>query len=507
MSNEPSNEKKYGNDNIIVDSKSDEFVFMDFWDIFLRRWPVVLIFLVAFIILGIYRVGRQPVKYESSCKVVMKQQSRGSSYDLSMLANLQALTSGKSLSANIEAIKDYGTLKQAFDSLTQEEKEKGFNSLTCPPNLASVENATDADYVIIKVKCLDPEVAAKTANLIANVYFARDIELQRKFTKQAISHVEDEMDNISKDLISVRKELASYKKATGIYLPEDGRDIAMLLERRSGVDSELEKAKIELESAKASLGALEAAAKSEPEKEVTSANQTNPTAAAILTRIDNLTSQKNELLQKFQPDSPEVTAIDEQIKFEEKKLAEARNNYVESSRTYADNPVKSSLKTEKNKLSATIAELTQKVANLAALDAKKDTEAAALPDKMDKFLELSERYKILQNTMAQLTQNYYTLSINAETNLNSGYILSEAIPNRHPVEPSVKKNVAIFFLLGLIFGLMAAYVVDNLDNAIHDDETVNKITTLPCLGRIPLVDLAPGERCQLGMSKKDQLLE
>ncbi|MBP5274062.1 MAG: hypothetical protein ILO36_03890, partial [Abditibacteriota bacterium] len=166
MSNEPSTDKKY-EDNILVNSKADEFVFTDFWDIFLRRWPVVVIFLVAFVVLGIYRVGRQPVKYESVCKVVMKAQSRGSTYDLSMLSNLQALTGGKSISANIEAIKDYGNFKAAFEKLSDKEKQKGFNSLTCPPNLASVENATDADYVIIKVKCLDPEIAAKTANNIA----------------------------------------------------------------------------------------------------------------------------------------------------------------------------------------------------------------------------------------------------------------------------------------------------------------------------------------------------
>ncbi|MBP5273757.1 MAG: polysaccharide biosynthesis tyrosine autokinase, partial [Abditibacteriota bacterium] len=315
------------------------------------------------------------------------------------------------------------------------------------------------------------------------------------------------MQNISKDLNDVRKELAEYKKLTGIYLPEDGTDVSAMLQRRATVDSDLEKAKIELESAKASLAALEAVSKAEPDKEVTSANQTNPSVAAIMTRIDNLTSEKAELLQKYTPDSPEVTAISNQIEFETKKLAEARDNYVESSRTYADNPAKTSLKSEKNKLVASIAELKERIANLAALDSKKDAEAAMLPDSLNKFMELSERYKILQDTMQQLTQSYYTLSINAETSLSSGYIVSEAIPNRHPVEPSVKKNVAIFFLLGLIFGLMAAYIVDNLDNAIHDDETVNKITTLPCLGRIPLVELAPGERAQLGMSKKDQLLE
>ncbi len=504
---EPSNEKKYTNDNIIVDSKADEFVFTDFWEIFLRRWPIVVIFLIAFVVLGIYRISRQPVKYESACKVVMKTQSRAGSYDLSMISNLAALTGGKSISANIEAIKDYGTLKAAFDQLTDAEKQKGFNSLTCPPNLASVENATDADYVIIKVKCLDPEIAAKTANNIADAYFDRDIELQRKFTRQAINHVEEEMANISKDLTGVRKELAAYKKETGIYLPEEGTDIVAALERRATVDSELEKAKIELESAKASLKALEEASSTEPDKEVTSVNQTNPSVAAIMTRIDNLTSQKNELLQKFQPDSPEVTAVSNQIEFETRKLAEAKDKYVESSRTYADSPVKTGLKTEKNKLKVTISELTARVANLAALDSKKNREASALPDTMDKFLELQEQYKILQATMAQLTQQYYTLSINAETSLNSGYILSKAIPNMRPVEPSVKKNVAIFFLLGLIFGLMGAYVWDNLDNAIHDDDTVNKITTLPCLGRIPLVELAPGERAQLGMSKKDQLLE
>lgn len=504
--------KKYPNNdepNVLLNLEEEEDISLSMYlDIILRNWILILSIIILFIAFGAYKTTQVTPRYQSTCKITIKSNTnRGTTSDFMMLSNLQALTSGKSLVANMETIKSYDTAKAAFNKLSKSEKEKGFQSQECPRDIVTADNTKDTDIINITVKSYDPKISAKMANIVANVYFEKDLANQKVFTRQASVHIKGEINNVNKELKNVRKKISDFKSETGIFIPENAAALTSAVTRSDAITTELEDTKIELGLAETRLAAINGSMGEYPDTLKNQSSLVNPIIGNIISRIDELTSEKNQLLQKFTADAPEIKKIDEQIKFEQEKLKKNQDNYIETQQSYRDNPIKDGLKQEKAQLKIKIAELHEKTEKLSQLLSNKDAMLKLLPEQQDKFMELSELYTILQSTLAQLTQQYYTLMINEETDIKSGVILSVATPSNVPFEPNMLKNIFIYLIIGAVVGFITAFIIDRLDNGIHDEQAIQRITSIPSIGRIPLVEVADGEKVQIGMDHNNQLLE
>jgi capsular polysaccharide biosynthesis protein len=66
---------------------------------------------------------------------------------------------------------------------------------------------------------------------------------------------------------------------------------------------------------------------------------------------------------------------------------------------------------------------------------------------------------------------------------------AELAASLSPVKPSLKMNVAIAFVVGLMVSIGIAFLLDYLDNTVKTEEDIEKQLGLPVLGAI--VDMAP----------------
>ena len=71
------------------------------------------------------------------------------------------------------------------------------------------------------------------------------------------------------------------------------------------------------------------------------------------------------------------------------------------------------------------------------------------------------------------------------TQLGGVEVLAAAEEPSSPVSPKTVMNVVIGGLIGLLGGVVLAFVIDRLDDSVRSKETVEQITGLPTLGVIP----------------------
>jgi capsular polysaccharide biosynthesis protein len=64
-------------------------------------------------------------------------------------------------------------------------------------------------------------------------------------------------------------------------------------------------------------------------------------------------------------------------------------------------------------------------------------------------------------------------------------IIDKALAPDEPIKPRKMLNLTIGGILGIMFGVMLVFFLENMDNTIKNTEDVERILNLPILGVIP----------------------
>ena len=67
-------------------------------------------------------------------------------------------------------------------------------------------------------------------------------------------------------------------------------------------------------------------------------------------------------------------------------------------------------------------------------------------------------------------------------------LLDEALESTSPANPNPKLNMAIAFFIGLMVSMGIAFLLEYLDNTVKSQEDIEKLTGIPVIGIIPLID-------------------
>lgn len=73
-------------------------------------------------------------------------------------------------------------------------------------------------------------------------------------------------------------------------------------------------------------------------------------------------------------------------------------------------------------------------------------------------------------------------------NVENIQVIDKAIPSHGSIKPNRKLNMAISLVLGLMAGVLAAFVLEFFDTSIKTPEDVEKYLGLPVLGILPYVE-------------------
>jgi polysaccharide biosynthesis transport protein len=99
---------------------------------------------------------------------------------------------------------------------------------------------------------------------------------------------------------------------------------------------------------------------------------------------------------------------------------------------------------------------------------------------------LEEEQAALMGQMGHLSAQLANIRGSQAALAGGGQILAPAITPTSPVSPRPARNAALALLVGTILGVGAAFVRDQLDDVIWEDEDVTTATGRPVLGHVPL---------------------
>jgi succinoglycan biosynthesis transport protein ExoP len=101
-------------------------------------------------------------------------------------------------------------------------------------------------------------------------------------------------------------------------------------------------------------------------------------------------------------------------------------------------------------------------------------------------LDASEQsISLKERTYATLLDQYESARTNEALIANSVSIVEPAYLPESPSKPNKTLNIVLGMLVGLISGIVLAFVVDNLDTRMHSVEQIESVTKLPTVGTIP----------------------
>ena len=478
----------------------------EFINIFYRRRWVILLGAIAIFALGMFYTLRQRQVYEStgSILVLTSASKQTAKSDDPIVADLQALTEGKSLDTQVEILSSNDFLQKAFTKLSVDDRLQGFGSETYDGDWVKIANKKGTDIVMIKASAYTPNAAKALVDSLATTCVQEELEQNRAAVQSAKEFVGKTLQHANADFKVANQQQSDFVKQHGVVSPDT--QITATAGTIASLESQLTNAKLDEAATEKSLGMMRQQYQGMPEELVTARDVSeNPRASARIQRIDALYSQRAQSLQEFTATSPEIVKLDNLIKYEEEELRKITQTIV-SSMTKSRNGKRDDVMTAyANKLADQAASNARAQATIKVLDGFKK-QLLKLPDEQRRYAEVTAALDLQKQTVQTLTEELQALQISEQSIIPGVRILSRAQPATEPIFPNLKTSAVFFLLLGIILGFGFGIVAERLDDRIHDQETAERITGLVTLGVVHAIaedepKIIPTD------DKKSQLLE
>lgn len=433
----------------------------DYWRIIRKR---KLYILFATVMLGLTSFAtafysKPTPKYRAETKVQYERaQSAEEAYTF-------ALSGSDDLATQQEVIRSYEVAERIavkMDMLdpvkaTEEQRFNAINSLR-GQIVTSVEGMTN--IIAISITDGDKFRARELANTVAEVYQSYNHEMRNAKMVNARKFITSQRQRVSKKLQEAQNELKQFQEETHII---------SISAATSQVLNDLRRAKERQESLNIiynSLNKLLAAGDQVQESDLTSFPPEEGGSRFIerLNKLQNLNQQRNQLLIKYTPLHPDVVNLDNIKRITIREMQDA-------------------LQAQRDVLAKRVALQKIEVDNL-------DERFKQLPALGIQLEELYRNVDMQAKLLKQIEEQYQQSQIDESGEVSEVNILQPALLPRVPINPSTPRTIAgVGALLGLIIGVVAAFIAETLDTSIGTIEDVEEYLEVPVVGIIPQMDI------------------
>lgn len=392
-----------------------------------------------------------------------------------------------------------GTESAGKIQLTTEEKNRA--EIYAAELLAglSVEQKERTNLVDVTVKTINPQLASKVADKVAEVFIQQDAERETTGAKQQYNDLSKSIEDLKATIVRQENDYIAEMRSSDLPLQEKGGELragnleALLTQWR---DAENETGKIQA----LYTAALNASGKGDilsvvgDNKAIQDARSQNLKRTADLEkRIEEIDKKINEakekretLLVKYTPEYKDVVAVEAQIK------------ELDSQKIRVNQEVSEKIKTEGEKLEKgaereVLASLRSQLGAAQQREARQRTayEQAAVKANVEGQAETKLtglRREIESNR--SLLDTYIQRQKEQELAIASGRpdnikIAANSVANMTPVGPQRTRNILVAFLVSFAAGIGLAFLLDYLDDSVKSSDDIGRFLGLPTLALIP----------------------
>jgi succinoglycan biosynthesis transport protein ExoP len=399
------------------------------------------------------------------------------------------------------ALQHRGPFPDAFDHLPPNAGMEAFPAGQLQGMIGSVRGAlkvtavTGTDIVAISYRDPRPQVARDVPNKIVEVYLKRNLDDHMEGTGRVTRWLATEMEGLKQQATAAQARLGQYQKEHNLI--EIGGGSGGPGASSGGQTDNLEVDRLHISNQNVAAAQadrivrearLRLAESNDPDLVATVAPSS--TLMTLRAELLSLTSQYTQLTTRFGANYPRVRELHNQIQNVQDQINTEMRNVQQRIREEYDT-------------STHTLDLMQGQLDKQMQQAYKLNESAA-------------QYALLRQDAESSRQLYDQLQLKLkESNLAAGLntasvtMIDQALLPLGPVSPDVHTNVLIAGALGLLVGVLAAFILDSLDDTLRTTDDVEAFSGLLSIGAIPHFQAAtrgsrgedngedPGERRRL----------
>tara|TARA_Y100001970_G_scaffold293438_1_gene440215 strand:- start:21677 stop:23812 length:2136 start_codon:yes stop_codon:yes gene_type:complete len=351
----------------------------------------------------------------------------------------------------------------------------------------NVSNERDTDMINISVTSPDPDEAALLVNTLIEVYKRADLEWATGELYHLKTFLTEQIGKKEIDLYESESSLENFQREERIFSVDDKSK--MLLEN-------LIKAESELYNTIAEFNILS-------ERKTYIENKLTDDENKLVNRVSNtiqnrLIALQNEIAIK---ESELVTSIAQQGENHElvisikKKLDGLKSNLESETRELISQGIsisdpfgsRQSLMDSVITITARIAMLDTKQAEIKKLVNKYELELQDLPEKVLEYTSLSRNLNIQAETYSLMRQKLEEARINEASQVGKVRVIDPAKSDIDPIKPNKKLNLFIGLILGIFFSSLVVIIFELLDYTVTNLDDIDR-RGLSILALIPMID-------------------
>ncbi len=454
--------------------RDSEAHFWDYWTVLLRhRRAVAMVFVASVLTAFVWSVTARPVFTGTAMLRIDKEEPRVLKFDQA------ARDEGESSQTQLQ------TYHRLLQSRALANRVVGLLGLEQSPEFASVghrpgqltdaflerlqvEPVRNTRLVKVSFQSRNPELAAKVANTLADGVIAQQLDEKKAAGRYATEFLAEQVNETRRTLQTNEAQLSQFLAEQDILFVGGDRIGERVGERQALVTQELGTLADSLLKAKAERVAKESmlAQAMRPNAEALPAVLQNPLVGHLKEEATKLEARYRELGQTFKPEYPRMQRLAENIAEVRQQLRAEVQRFVESVRREYLAALQN--ETEIQKL----------------LDAQR-----GLARKLDGQMA---RYNLLRREVDTSRDLYAALSTRLkETQVSASLLLSNiSVVDRADVPvkrsgPRTGLNLAVGCLVGLVGGVILAFLFEYLDTSIRDPREIESMLRVPTLGLVP----------------------
>ena len=477
-----------GDSGIVEMERAPELV--AYWSVLRkRRWTVLTVFFVLFTLVLLGTLKQQPVYRASALLEIQKEnpnimtmkelfeiETVSDSYLETQYKIFKSDTLARRVIAqlHLDTVEEFNPRNKSRESVDQAVLARFEDRLAIDPVKRS-------RLVTVSFDSGDPQLASRVVNALAENYLQQNLEVRWDATQKASEWLALQLVGMKGKLEKSEDDLQAYVRENGLLFLETEKG-----GRENIVDERLRQLQEELTHAQALRYEKESLARLTETGDAAALPglADNKLLQDLTVRLADLERERAQLGTTFTPEYPRVRQVQSQIDQIEAVLTRERRRAVER---------------VKNEYAAAVRR-----------EALVKQAWEAQQREAHQVAERTVQYNILRREVGANRELYEgLLSRLKEAGVSAGLkssnirIVDAAEPPKRPARPNLPLNLSLGLLLGLGFGVSAAFLLEHLDNTLKSAEDVERFLQVPALALIPSAESLNGNgRGVYGITQK-----
>ena len=312
----------------------------------------------------------------------------------------------------------------------------------------------------INVTSGDPHLAARFANAIADAFREDNLAARSRQVREAREFIERQLEEVGSRLQVAEQELKTFKQRNRILIfPDETRET---IRRLALLETEYGVAQASIADTEEQLRLL--ATDRPASRPGASPDGADATLAKLYGTLAELMLQRDSLLVVMLPTHPQVRQLDTQI-----------GNVRET--------LRQTLTSRRQIQRGRTAELRRLIDSL-------KQEQASLPEAEIQLARVERDVKVSERLFGVLKEKHQEVLIREKEQVAEISLVRPAILSTRPINPpQALPKAAVGLVIGVLMGLVLAFVVEALDTSIGAIDDVEAFLESPVLGVIPHLDI------------------